>query len=107
MTTELQDRSRARTKLSELRGRFGERLGGRIDELETLVKRAHCERSPGALAEAINAAHRLAGTAGSYGFVEQGEAAAGLERSLRRIAGGEDEWDAALGALERARLGGK
>jgi HPt (histidine-containing phosphotransfer) domain-containing protein len=34
------------------------------------------------------AAHRLAGTAGTYGHVEAGEAAAGLEAALHRLAEG-------------------
>lgn len=97
---------RARTRLSELRGRFEEKLGHRLERLEQLVTAAHHEPSSGALAEAIGVAHRMAGTAGSYGFVEVGESAAGLERALQRIAGGEDEWAAALDALARTRLVG-
>ncbi len=101
MATDTTDR--ARSRLSELRGRFEERLGQRLERLEQLVTVARRDPSTGALAEAIGVAHRMAGTAGSYGFVEVGESAAGLERALQRIAGGEDEWEAALGALARAR----
>lgn len=95
---------RARARLGELRGQFGDRLRARLDRLESLVERARAEPAQGALAEAISAAHRLAGTAGSYGFVEVGEAAAGLERALQRVAGGQiEQWEIAMAALERAR----
>ena len=96
-------RAQARAKLGQLRERFEERLRGRLDELDALVERARVDPSEGTLAEAVSVAHRLAGTAGSYGFVEVGEAAAALERSLQRIAGGQDEWEATLAALERMR----
>lgn len=96
------DQDRALTRLGELRGQFGERLRARLEHLAEQVQAARRDPSPGALAEAIGAAHRLAGTAGSFGYVDVGEAAAGLERSLQRIAGGQDEWDAALAALARA-----
>ncbi|MEX1364880.1 MAG: Hpt domain-containing protein, partial [Nannocystaceae bacterium] len=94
MTTGHDDLQRARAKLGQLRERFGVRLRERLGELATLVEQAHLDPTPGSLAEAGGAAHRLAGTAGSYGFVEVGEAAAALERSLQRIAGGQDEWEA-------------
>ena len=103
MSAEEDDRNRARAKLGQLRERFVERLRGRLDELEGLVERARGDPSEGTLAEAVSVAHRLAGTAGSYGFVEVGEAAAALERSLQRIAGGQDEWEAAQAALLRMR----
>lgn len=103
MSSERHDRDLARVKLGQLRERFGERLRDRMGELESLVERARVDPSEGTLAEAVNVAHRLAGTAGSYGFVEVGEAAAALERSLQRIAGGQDEWGAALAAQERMR----
>jgi len=102
----MDSRDQARSKLTELRGRFEERLGQRLERLEQLVAAARHDATPGALAEAIGVAHRLAGTAGSYGFVQVGESAAGLERALQRIAGGEDEWSAAEDALARARLAG-
>jgi HPt (histidine-containing phosphotransfer) domain-containing protein len=112
-----QDRARAR--LVELRDGFATRLGERLVELEALIEQAQpVEQAqpagPGptaAFAEAIGAAHRLAGTAGSYGFPEVGEAAAALERALQRIAGGPHdgphdgphEWEAVLAALARVR----
>lgn len=97
------NKHRARAKLGQLRERFAERLRNRLDELEKLVEHARSEAGAGPLAEAISAAHRLAGTAGSYGFVEVGEAAAGLERAMQSIAGGKDEWAAADAALTRAK----
>lgn len=103
ITMETGDRHRARAKLGQLKEQFAERLRRRLDELDALVVRASEEPGPGILGEAIAAAHRLAGTAGSYGFVEVGEAAAGLERALQSIAGGRDEWPAANAAMARAR----
>ncbi len=102
--TSSESQDRARNKLGELRLSFAQRLGRRLEELNQQVVHAHTDPTQGALAAAISTAHRLAGTAGSFGFVEVGEAAAGLERSLQRIAGGENEWEAALAALERAKL---
>ena len=103
----MESRDQARVQLGELRGRFAARLRVRLDRLEQCVRDAHADPTQGALAEASGVAHRLAGTAGSYGFVEVGEAAAALERALQRIAGGCDEWDTALAALERARAVGE
>ncbi|MCH9688931.1 MAG: Hpt domain-containing protein [Deltaproteobacteria bacterium] len=100
--TSTESRERARTKLGELRQSFAERLQSRLRQLDGLVTHAKADPTQGALTEAINAAHRLAGTAGSYGFMEVGEAAGCLERSLQRIAGGEEEWEAASAALARA-----
>lgn len=103
---ESEERERALAKLGQLRDRFAGRLHERLTELGETVRRAHAEPTEGALAEATAVAHRLAGTAGSYGFVEVGEAVAALERSLQRIAGGQDEWEAALAALARATEAG-
>jgi len=105
MSTDARDQALGR--LGEVRERFAARLRLRLAELGELVEAAQRQASRGQLAEAVGAAHRLAGTAGSYGYVEVGEAAAGLERALQRIAGGEDEWAAALDALARARRRGE
>lgn len=100
------ERDRALTRLGELRGQFADRLRTRLERLAEQVATAHRNPTSGTLAEAIATAHRLAGTAGSFGYVAVGESAAGLERSLQRIAGGQDDWEAALAALERAQASG-
>jgi len=68
----------ARDRLAELRNGFGRRLCERVAEIEAAVEAA-CAREDGALARARILAHKLAGTAGSYGFHDVGEAAAELE----------------------------
>ena len=92
-------------RLRELRARFVASLRERLDRLDALVSNAQ-SGSAEALAEALVAAHRLSGTAGSYGHVEVGEAAAVLEDALRRVADGTADpaaWDEALAALAHAR----
>lgn len=98
-----ESQERARARMIELRASFATRLLERLTRLEALVLQAQNEPANGALAESIGVAHRMAGTAGSYGFVDVGEAAAALERALQRIAGGQDEWEAALASLARIR----
>lgn len=93
-------------RLSALQARFATSLRERLDRLEALVGAARAGAAEGALAEAMVLAHRLAGTAGSFGHVEAGEAAAVLEDALRRIAEGSADpsaWDQATAALTRAR----
>jgi chemotaxis protein histidine kinase CheA len=100
------DVARAASRVLELRARFGASLRERLDRLEALVWAAQRGSAEGALAEALVAAHRLAGTAGTYGHAEVGEAAAVLERALGRIAEGSSDptpWDEAAAALARAR----
>jgi HPt (histidine-containing phosphotransfer) domain-containing protein len=82
------DPERGAGRLRELRARFGARLRERLDRLDVLVGAAQSGSDEGALAEALVVAHRLAGTAGTFGHVEAGEAAAALEGVLRRIADG-------------------
>lgn len=98
----------AQARLLALQARFAVSLHERLDRLDALVHAAHEGSTEGALAEALVVAHRLAGTAGSYGYVETGEAAAALEAVLGRIAEGSTDpstWDEALAALTRARAG--
>lgn len=100
------DRRAAQARLEALQARFVTSLHERLDRLDALVHAAREGSTEGALAEAMVAAHRLAGTAGSYGHVATGEAAAVLEAALGRIAEGSPDpsaWDEALAALTRAR----
>jgi chemotaxis protein histidine kinase CheA len=99
------DPERARAQLEQLHARFVVSLRERLERLDALVRAAR-EGSAEALDEALVGAHRLAGTAGSYGHEAAGEAAAALERALRSIADGTpaaQRWDEALAALARAR----
>jgi HPt (histidine-containing phosphotransfer) domain-containing protein len=82
------DPERGADRLRELRARFGASLHERLERLDVLVGAARSGTSEDALDEALVVAHRLAGTAGTFGHVEAGEAAAALERALRRIAEG-------------------
>ncbi|MCR9159275.1 MAG: Hpt domain-containing protein [Nannocystaceae bacterium] len=68
----------ARDRLAELRQGFAARLRERVDALETAVAKVD-DRQAAAIAEVEQLAHKLAGTAGSYGFHEIGEIAAELE----------------------------
>jgi HPt (histidine-containing phosphotransfer) domain-containing protein len=98
------DRERAQARLDALRAGFAARLRERLAELEALVQRAH-GGDAGALRPALAAAHRLAGTAGSYGYPDVGDAAAALERALQRVDAEPREaraWDDARAALARA-----
>ncbi len=66
------------SRLDALRARFAERCGGHAAELDEWVARAGT--APDDSREAIRAvAHRLAGTAGTFGFAEIGEIAGRLE----------------------------
>jgi chemotaxis protein histidine kinase CheA len=96
----------AHARLEALHARFVVSLRERLDRLDVLVHAAR-EGSADALGEALVVAHRLAGTAGSFGYDGAGEAAAVLEGVLRSIADGMADaraWDEALAALARARV---
>jgi HPt (histidine-containing phosphotransfer) domain-containing protein len=107
MTT---DQRSASEQLHALRERFAAGLRARVSELEALVRAAREGATSAAIAPALVAAHRLAGTAGSYGHPAVGEAAAALEAALQRIvehgagAAGADAaaWEEAAAALGRA-----
>lgn len=68
----------ARDRLAELRRGFAARLRERVEELDAAVA-AVDDRQAAAVARVEHLAHKLAGTAGSYGFHEVGEIAAELE----------------------------
>lgn len=68
----------ARDRLAELRHGFAARLRERLAELEGAVDAAQSGRGE-AVAKVEHLAHKLAGTAGSYGFHDVGAIAAELE----------------------------
>jgi HPt (histidine-containing phosphotransfer) domain-containing protein len=100
------DRERARQRLHELHARFAVSLRERVAELDALVEAARTGPLEATLAQALAAAHRLAGTAGSFGHPAVGQAAAELEVALGRVRDephAEGAWDEIEAALARAR----
>lgn len=77
MTTDAA-KAAARDKLAALRNGFAARLRDRVRELEDAVEAA-CSQDDLGVHQTESLAHRLAGTAGSYGFAEVGELSAELE----------------------------
>ncbi len=89
----------ALARLEALRAGFATRIGARIEELRVSATQA-CggERAVRRAAEGV--AHRLSGTAGSYGFPEVGAVAGELELLLGRDPLDTDAVAAALRRLE-------
>jgi diguanylate cyclase (GGDEF)-like protein len=87
------------TLLAEAGAEYGAALPGKLTELRGLAERA-LAGDAAALQPLRDLAHRLSGTAGSYGFVAAGDAAAALEALARRRLDGHEvapaEWRAAL-----------
>jgi HPt (histidine-containing phosphotransfer) domain-containing protein len=80
-----------------VRSRFAGRLAARIAELGEIVQQVRADEAD--LPDAITLAHRLAGTAGSFGYQEAGEAAAAVDQALTRIRDGDDAWSEVESAL--------
>ncbi len=90
-----------------LRAEYRKRLPGLAAELVRLVEAARPGEPGEALERARGLAHRLKGTAGSYGFDAESQAFAALEDALESCAGPEpeDAWRAVDAALARLRGG--
>lgn len=92
-------------KLARARAEYGEKLRGRLDELVELVRRARAEEA-GALAQAQQLAHRLCGTAGSFGFKEVSDALAVVDQALLGLLEGtrasDELWEDVAAATRRA-----
>jgi HPt (histidine-containing phosphotransfer) domain-containing protein len=101
MSASEQDRDAALERLAAVRRRFGARLRDRIAELEACIASVRDGRTP--TSDAIVLAHRLAGTAGSFGYVEAGQEAAAIELLLRRHDQGHDETTSLPDHLARLR----
>lgn len=73
--------------LKALRGDYLNELPDRVAEMNQFFEKARCdvEKQVEWLTEAHTIAHRLAGTAGSYGFAELGRAAADLDQYLKKL----------------------
>lgn len=84
-----------RESLAAVIAAFRERLPTRVRELTNALARARGGEAT-ATAEARSLAHRLAGTAGSYGHVEAGCHAAAIEEQL---GGDTPDWGAVEAAL--------
>jgi HPt (histidine-containing phosphotransfer) domain-containing protein len=94
------DRESARARLQAVRERFGARLAERVAQLLVEIARARAGEID--LVGPIASAHRLAGTAGSYGYTEAGEHAAVVEDALHRIVGNPASADAVWTELDAA-----
>jgi CheY-like chemotaxis protein len=93
-------------ELRELQEMFAASLPGKIDEMESAILLAQSD--PARVPEAKSHAHRLRGSAGSYGFPAVGAAAGVIEDLLAEAcsAGGEQRprlWDDVRRALASAR----
>lgn len=96
-------RAEAAQRLIELRAAFGDRLKVRLDELGQALARAR-EGAVEWRDEARMLAHRLAGTAGSYGYDGAGRHAATIELLLAADAQlGDADWRVISEALAAAR----
>ena len=84
-------------QLAALRLDFAARLPAKVAEVEAAVRAA--QRDPAALVDAVRLAHRLGGSAGSYGHVELGEAIRRVEDLLVRAP---TPWDEIARALATA-----
>ena len=74
------------SRFEKLAARYAERLPEKISEIEAAWDSLQASESFGAAASALrNLAHKLAGTAGSYGFSKLSGAAAALENELDTI----------------------
>ncbi|MBT9557420.1 MAG: response regulator [Myxococcales bacterium] len=81
----LQLTERVRDVLSTLRMQYGAKLPGRLADAERLIADARLRGTRDALDAAISIAHRLRGTAGSYGFTGVSSAFGRIEESLRGV----------------------
>ena len=81
-----------RAALAELRDDFASRLPDRIEAVSKAIRAADGDRQDGELRdEARGAAHRLRGSAGSYGFPAVSVAAGRIEDALVALAAGSAE----------------
>ena len=89
--------------LRELQTEYGKVLPGLVEKLAGAVREARGQMGDAARLEALRAqAHKLRGTAGSYGFRGVSEAAGRLEEATQRALEdpGEERWDPLIAAIE-------
>lgn len=94
--------------LASLRSEYSIELPGRLSELKSYFKNARTdeEKQLEWLGKAHVIAHRLAGTAGSYGFVELSSAAANLDLYLKNLLKSDANAGAAVDSLNWQALDG-
>lgn len=96
-------------KFLKLRDTYAAKLPSKVVELEQAVARARSSGSEDELKQARSLAHRLRGTAGSYGFSAVSQAGGELEDVILGLMNGSttfDQQEASLGELlERIRQG--
>ena len=79
-------------ELAALKAEYAASLPGKVDQLAELVESV-ATGNPAALAELRTRAHRLRGTAGSYGFDAIGRAAGLLEEAVKAVVAGTEPLD--------------
>jgi chemotaxis protein histidine kinase CheA len=95
-------------KLEKARSRYAGKLEARLAELAELVGRVRDD--PGdtrALEEAQRLAHKICGSAGTFGFREVGDAVGWIDQQLIQLLSGqaradEELWQQITSALDRA-----
>lgn len=85
--------------IAALSAEYGAKLPEKYHELAAATARAQ-QGSPEALEEALKLAHRLHGTAGSYGFAQVSAASGRLEAGFRQLRSGSGSWDSVQTALQ-------
>ncbi len=85
MTTD--EPPRLHPAIAALQGGYAERLPEKLDAIEAAIAAARQDPQRPALLElAVRLAHRLRGSAGSYGLTEVGDAAGEVEDALAALA---------------------
>jgi HPt (histidine-containing phosphotransfer) domain-containing protein len=95
----LGERELTRADLADLAAEYAAELPGLLEELAGLLEASAAD--PAAVPRACAAAHRLRGTAGSYGFTAVGQAAGAVEDALEEGAAAAPAQVRALAALVR------
>ena len=72
-------------RLAALRREYGEGLSARVDAIALALETACGSNDDSGLSTVLRLAHRLHGTAGTYGFPRVGEAAGRLEELARGV----------------------
>lgn len=93
-------------KLAELRKRFAARSAENAARLEILREQLNGDASDDTIREIEQMAHRLAGTAGTFGFPDLGSLADAVEQEIGRLrASGERDFSRLADACGRLREG--
>ena len=101
-------KQRGRNRLAALRQRYAEEIGGKLGGLRSAIEHARGADEgarKGALEAAHTIAHKLHGTAGTYGHPEVSSAIGEVELALERLiaADSEQDWQLIEASLQRAQ----